>query len=88
MAAQEVEQFITFPVESAMSGIPDVEQIRSVSKFGLSVVTVVFTEGTDIYWARQQISERLVEAREGIAEGYGEPTMGPVSSGLGTACSA
>lgn len=83
LAPHEVERFITFPVESAMSGIPDVEQIRSVSKFGLSVVTVVFDEGTDIYWARQQISERLVEAREAIPEGYGEPAMGPISTGLG-----
>ncbi|MFT7668455.1 MAG: cobalt-zinc-cadmium resistance protein CzcA [Planctomycetota bacterium] len=83
LAPQEVESFITFPVETAMSGIPKVEQIRSVSKFGLSVVTVVFEEGTDIYWARQLISERLSEAREAIPEGYGEPSMGPISSGLG-----
>lgn len=83
LAPEEVEQFVTFPVEAAMSGIPSVEQIRSVSKFGLSVVTVVFEEGSDIYWARQLISERLVEAREQIPTGYGEPTMGPISSGLG-----
>ena len=83
LAPQEVESFITFPVEAAMSGIPRVEQIRSVSKFGLSVVTVVFEEGTDIYWARQLVGERLVEAREQIPEGYGEPAMGPISSGLG-----
>ncbi len=83
LAPEEVEQFVTFPVESAMSGIPAVEEIRSVSKFGLSVVTVVFEEGSDIYWARQLISERLVEAREQIPEGYGEPAMGPISTGLG-----
>lgn len=83
LAPEEVEQFVTFPVESAMSGIPAVEEIRSVSKFGLSVVTVVFEEGTDIYWARQLISERLTEAREQIPAGYGEPAMGPISSGLG-----
>ncbi|MFT7485980.1 MAG: cobalt-zinc-cadmium resistance protein CzcA [Candidatus Paceibacteria bacterium] len=83
LAPQEVESFITFPVETAMSGIPKVEQIRSVSKFGLSVVTVVFEEGTDIYWARQLIAERLSEAREATPEGYGEPSMGPISSGLG-----
>lgn len=83
LAPEEVEQFVTFPVEAAMSGVPAVEQIRSVSKFGLSVVTIVFEEGSDIYWARQLISERLVEAREQIPEGYGEPTMGPISSGLG-----
>ncbi|MCB9508495.1 MAG: efflux RND transporter permease subunit [Myxococcales bacterium] len=83
LAPQEVESFITFPVESAMSGLPKVEEIRSVSKFGLSVVTVVFEEGTDIYWARQLVGERLVEAREAVPAGYGEPEMGPISSGLG-----
>ncbi|HHL40398.1 MAG TPA: efflux RND transporter permease subunit [Deltaproteobacteria bacterium] len=80
---EEVERFITFPVETAMSGLPAVEEIRSVSKFGLSVVTIVFEEGTDIYWARQLVGERLVEAREEIPEGYGEPAMGPISTGLG-----
>ena len=83
LAPQEVESFITFPVETAMSGLPRVEQIRSVSKFGLSVVTVVFEEGTDIYWARQLIAERLSDARDAIPAGYGEPGMGPISSGLG-----
>ncbi len=83
LAPAEVERFITFPVETAMSGIPMVEEIRSVSKFGLSVVTVVFEETTDIYWARQQVGERLTEARERIPKGYGEPEMGPISSGLG-----
>ncbi len=83
LAPAEVEQFVTFPVEAAMSGLPAVEEIRSVSKFGLSVVTVVFEEGTDIYFARQLVGERLIEAREQIPEGYGEPAMGPISSGLG-----
>src|SRR5262245_4509733 len=83
LAPEEVEQFITFPVETAMSGLPRIEEIRSVSRFGLSVVTVVFQEGTDIYWRRQLVGERLTEAREQIPEGYGEPEMGPISSGLG-----
>lgn len=83
LAPQEVESFITFPVETAMSGLPKIEQIRSVSKFGLSVVTVVFEEGTDIYWARQLVGERLSEAQGAIPEEYGEPGMGPISSGLG-----
>jgi cobalt-zinc-cadmium resistance protein CzcA len=83
LAPEEVERFITFPVETAMSGLPRIEEIRSVSKFGLSVVTVVFEEGTDIYWARQLVAERLSAARESIPEGYGEPEMGPISSGLG-----
>jgi Cu/Ag efflux pump CusA len=79
----EVEQFITFPVERAMSGLPRVEEIRSVSKFGLSAVTVVFEEGVDIYWARQLIMERMSEARDDIPEGYGTPEMAPISTGLG-----
>ncbi len=83
LAPEEVERLITFPVETAMSGLPKVEEIRSVSKFGLSVVTVVFEEGSDIYWARQLVGERLVAAREQIPPGYGEPEMGPISTGLG-----
>jgi heavy metal efflux system protein len=83
LAPEEVERFITFPVELSMSGLPALEEVRSVSKFGLSAVTVVFEEGTDIYWARQLIAERLVAAKEEIPDGYGEPEMGPISSGLG-----
>ena len=83
LAAQEVERLITFPVEITMASIPDIEEIRSFSRFGLSVVTVVFKEKTDIYWARQQISERLVEAKKQIPEGIGTPEMGPVTTGLG-----
>jgi len=83
LAPEEMESFVTFPVESAMSGIPAVEAIRSVSKFGLSAVTIVFEEGTDIYWARQMVSERLADARSAIPRGYGEPEMGPISTGLG-----
>ncbi|NOX53334.1 MAG: efflux RND transporter permease subunit [Planctomycetes bacterium] len=79
----EVEQFITFPVEAAMSGLPRVTEIRSVTRFGLSAVTVVFEEGTDIYWARQLVNERLQQARENIPEGFGSPEMGPISTGLG-----
>jgi len=83
LAPVDVERLITFPVEASMAGLPDIENIRSVSKFGLSVVTVVFTEGTDIYRARQLVGERLVEAREAIPEGYGTPEMGPIATGLG-----
>jgi cobalt-zinc-cadmium resistance protein CzcA len=79
----EVERFVTFPVEGALSGLPEVEEIRSLSRFGLSVVTVVFHEGTDLYWARQLVSERLAEAREDIPEGFGDPALAPISSGLG-----
>jgi cobalt-zinc-cadmium resistance protein CzcA len=83
LAPEEVEKFITVPVETAMSGVPKVEDIRSVSRFGLSVVTLVFDEGTDIYWARQLVGERLGEARDQIPAGYGVPEMGPISTGLG-----
>ncbi len=83
LAPLEVERLVTFPVEAAMAGLPDVEEIRSVSKFGLSVVTVVFREGSDIYRARQLVQERLGEAREAIPEGYGTPEMGPIATGLG-----
>jgi cobalt-zinc-cadmium resistance protein CzcA len=79
----EVEQFITIPVETALSGVPKIEEVRSVSQFGLSAITVVFEEGTDIYWARQMIGERLIAARENIPDGMGRPEMGPISTGLG-----
>lgn len=79
----EVEQFLTFPIETAMSGLPGIEEVRSVSKFGLSAVTIVFKDGTDIYHARQLVNERLQVAREEIPEGFGDPEMGPISSGLG-----
>jgi cobalt-zinc-cadmium resistance protein CzcA len=79
----EVEQFITVPVESVMSGLPRLAEVRSVSKFGLSAVTVVFEEGTDIYFARQLVAERLPSARAAVPAGYGTPEMGPISTGLG-----
>ena len=83
LAAEEVEQLITYPVESVMYALPDVEEVRSISKTGLSVITVVFKEGTDIYFARQLVFERLQAAREKIPEGIGTPEMGPNTSGLG-----
>ena len=83
LAAQEIERLVTFPVEQAMSTIPSVIEIRSFSRFGLSLVTIVFTDKTDVYWARQQISERLADVRVQIPAGTGEPTIGPVSTGLG-----
>lgn len=83
LSPEDIERFITFPVETAMSGLPNIDEVRSVSKFGLSVVTVVFLEGTDVYWARQLVNERLVEAREKIPQTYGQPEMGPISTGLG-----
>ena len=78
----EAEQRITFSVETAMAGLPRLAGTRSVSRYGLSQVTVVFEDGTDIYWARQLISERLVEVKDRLPEGI-EPAMGPISTGLG-----
>ncbi|MGB7070372.1 MAG: CusA/CzcA family heavy metal efflux RND transporter [Pyrinomonadaceae bacterium] len=83
LAPLEIERQITFPVEVAMSGIPGVEEIRSVSKFGISNVTIVFEESTDIYFARQLILERMATAREQIPPGIGSPEMGPIATGLG-----
>ena len=79
----EVERVITFPVETAMSGLPGIEQIRSVSRFGLSSVYIYFREDMDLYFARRLIMERLPDAREAIPEGLGTPEMGPISTGLG-----
>jgi heavy metal efflux system protein len=83
LAPLEIERQITFPVEMAMSGLPRVTGIRSSSKFGLSAVTVVFEESTDIYFARQLVLERLAQAREQIPPNIGIPQMGPISTGLG-----
>lgn len=83
LGAEEIERFITSPIEAAMNGVPRVAEIRSVSQFGLSAVTVVFEEATDIYWARQMIGERLTSARENIPDGMGVPEIGPISTGLG-----
>jgi heavy metal efflux system protein len=83
LAALEVERQITFPVESGMSGLPGVEEIRSMSRPGLSAVTVVFDDDVDIYFARQLVAERLQQARGQIPESVGVPEMGPISTGLG-----
>jgi len=83
LAAVEVEQLITFPIESVMNGLPDVTEVRSISKTALSVVTVVFHDDVDIYFARQLVLERLQLAKERIPEGLGEPEMGPITTGLG-----
>ncbi len=79
----EVERFITFPVETAMSGLPGITDIRSVSRFGLSAVYIYFEENLDIYFVRRLVMERLPDAREAIPAGLGTPSMGPISSGLG-----
>ncbi|MEO8212726.1 MAG: CusA/CzcA family heavy metal efflux RND transporter, partial [Myxococcales bacterium] len=79
----EVEQYLTFPVETAMNGLPGVDQIRSISRTAVSAVTVVFKDGTDTWFARQMVSERLKLAENDIPPGYGRPELGPVSTGLG-----
>ena len=84
LGPEEVEQFITFPVENAMNGLPRIEEIRSISQFGISAVTIVFEEGTDIYWARQQVGERLdAGPRRRSPRGSASPTLGPIATGLG-----
>lgn len=83
LATQEVEQFITYPIEQSLANLPDIEEIRSISRFGLSVVTVVFDDHVNIYFARQLINERLLEAASKIPEGMGTPELAPVSTGLG-----
>src|SRR5262245_49354263 len=79
----EVEQFLTFPVETAMSGLPGIERIQSVSKYGLSYVAIYFKENMDPYFARRLVMERMPLAREAIPGGMGDPEMGPISTGLG-----
>lgn len=83
LAAQEVEQFITYPIEISMKLIPDVTEIRSVSRFGLSVVTIVFKDKVNVYLARQLVAEKLKEAEEQIPQGMTTPELGPVTTGLG-----
>jgi len=82
MAPTEVEKLITFPIETTMGGLPRLHEVRSLSKIGLSVVTVVFEDGVDIYFARQQVFERLQQARDRLPKGV-EPQMGPITTGLG-----
>ncbi len=83
LAVQEVESFITAPIEVAVANIPDIIELRSISRLGLSVITVVFKDDVDVYWARQQLSERLKEAEEAIPEGLAKIELAPISSGLG-----
>jgi len=83
LSAEEVERLITFPVEITMATIPEIEEIRSFSRFGLSVVTIVFKEKVDVYWARQQVNERMAAVEAQIPPGVGKPGMAPITTGLG-----
>jgi len=83
LGATDVERLVTFPVEQACANIPGLKNVRSFSRFGLSLVTIVFNDHVDLYWARQQISERLLQVRQNIPQGVGQPEMAPVTTGLG-----
>ena len=83
LSTQDMEQFITYPVELEMANLPGVLEIRSVSKFGLSVVTIVFEDKMGTYLPRQLIAEKIVAAAQNIPEGFGTPEMGPITTGLG-----
>lgn len=83
LAGQEVEQLVTFPIEQSIANLPDLEETRSISRFGLSVITIVFHDDIDIYFARQLINEKLKEAEQKIPQGIGTPELAPVSTGLG-----
>lgn len=83
LGTEDIEQFVTYPVELAMANLPGVEEIRSTSRFGLSVVTIVFDEEMGTYLPRQLVQEKLIQVKEQIPEGFGKPSMGPISTGLG-----
>jgi cobalt-zinc-cadmium resistance protein CzcA len=83
LASQEVEQYVTAPLESACANLPDMIELRSISKLGLSVITLVFKDEVSIYTARQMVSERILQARENIPQGVGNSELAPVATGLG-----
>ncbi len=82
-AALDIERLVTFPIEQTMATIPNIKEMRSFSRFGLSVVTIVFEDNADVYWARQQVNERLSTAKSRIPPGVGNPEMAPITTGLG-----
>src|SRR5574343_1715655 len=83
LGATDIERLITFPIEQPNNNIPGLLEIRSFSRFGLSLVTIVFDDNVDVYWARQQVAERLLQVQSQIPAGIGTPQLGPVSTGLG-----
>lgn len=83
LGAPDVERLITFPIEQVNNNIPGLKELRSFSRFGLSVITIVFDDATDVYWARQQVTERLQQVQEQIPKGFGTPVLAPVTTGLG-----
>ncbi|EPG75096.1 heavy metal efflux pump, CzcA family [Leptospira fainei serovar Hurstbridge str. BUT 6] len=83
LSTLEIEQYVTYPIERAVSGIPKLQEVRSVSRYGFSIVTIVFEEGADLYLSRQLVSEKLVDVSSQIPKNYGAPQIGPISTGLG-----
>ncbi|GGX22653.1 CusA/CzcA family heavy metal efflux RND transporter [Aquimarina muelleri] len=83
LGTEDIEQFVTYPIEVAVANLPEVTEIRSISRFGLSVVTIVFSDDLDTYLPRQLVAEKLNEIKSNIPEGFGKPFMGPISTGLG-----
>ena len=83
LAPEEVERLVTYPIEVAMSGLPRLDYTRSLSRYGVSEVILQFRDGTDVYWARQLVAERLQSVRDQLPAGLAEPELGPISSGLG-----
>lgn len=83
LAPEDIEKYVTYPIETTMNGLPDVEKVRSVSNFGLSVVNVYFADTVDRYFARQLVNERLQQAREEIPADFGTPELGPIATGMG-----
>ncbi|HIF95478.1 MAG TPA: efflux RND transporter permease subunit, partial [Myxococcales bacterium] len=83
LAPEEVEKYVTYPIEVALAGLPDIERIRSVSNFGLSVVNVYFKDDVDIYFARQLVAGRLQSAKGRIPSQFGHPELGPIATGMG-----
>ena len=83
LGATDIERLVTFPIEQANNNIPGLHEIRSFSRFGLSLVTIVFDDDVDVYWARQQVSERIQNVKGQIPQGVGVPELGPVTTGLG-----
>lgn len=83
LSAQELERLVTFPIELGVANIPGIKEVRSISRFGLSVVTIVFNDGIDVYWARQQVTEHMAEVLIALPKGIGTPQLAPVTTGLG-----
>jgi len=83
LSTQDIEQFVTYPIETQMANLPGIKEIRSVSKFGLSVITLVFDEDMGTYLPRQLVAEKIKIASESIPEGFGSPEIGPITTGLG-----